>query len=87
MHESARVFRDRLVDETDRGWFNELCASKLKKHFRAEWKVEEFKDTLYADWLSQVLLRCHMSLARLAHVRQALLRSCLVRRPFRCGTW
>lgn len=40
------MFRDRLVDESDRMWFNSLCATKLKKSFGADWKVEEFKDTI-----------------------------------------
>lgn len=31
-HEAMRVFHDRLVDESDRGWFCSLLASMLPKH-------------------------------------------------------
>ena len=38
LHEQARVFRDRLIDETDRVWFNnlssEMLTSRLGKHLR-----------------------------------------------------
>jgi dynein heavy chain len=30
LHEQARVFRDRLIDETDRVWFNNLCSEMLR---------------------------------------------------------
>ncbi len=29
LHEQARVFRDRLVDDADRQWFNALCSEML----------------------------------------------------------
>jgi hypothetical protein len=29
LHEQARVFRDRLVDDSDRQWFNALCSEML----------------------------------------------------------
>ena len=35
-HESLRVFSDRLIDDADRTWFNELIAKMIKKHFDKE---------------------------------------------------
>lgn len=29
LHESCRVFRDRLIDDTDREWFNQMIAEKM----------------------------------------------------------
>lgn len=42
-HETARVFRDRLADVSDRQWFNKLIEDMLKKHFQVEWKPETFE--------------------------------------------
>ncbi|KAG5509761.1 hypothetical protein GH5_05627 [Leishmania sp. Ghana 2012 LV757] len=32
-HEASRVFHDRLIDDTDRGWWWRCCAEVIKKHF------------------------------------------------------
>src|SRR5690606_14689606 len=44
LHESARIFRDRLVDDADRSWFNRLCGARLAASFDAKWEVDSFKD-------------------------------------------
>jgi dynein heavy chain len=49
LHENARVFRDRLIDDSDRGWFNRLCAQRIAISFEAQWEVDEFKDLIFAD--------------------------------------
>jgi dynein heavy chain len=49
LHEAARSFRDRLVDDADRGWFNRLCASRIAATFEAQWAVDDFKDLCFAD--------------------------------------
>jgi len=37
-HECMRVFHDRLIDSTDRKWFMDEIAAKVKDHFGAEYK-------------------------------------------------
>lgn len=51
-HENCRVFRDRLVNEEDRSWFDKLLESRME-----EWEVtfEEvcpFQPILYGDFMS-----------------------------------
>eukprot|EP00930_Biecheleria_cincta_P008309 TRINITY_DN10972_c0_g3_i1.p1 TRINITY_DN10972_c0_g3~~TRINITY_DN10972_c0_g3_i1.p1 ORF type:complete len:4176 (-),score=874.55 TRINITY_DN10972_c0_g3_i1:69-11708(-) len=53
LHESSRVFRDRLIDDTDRDWFNDMIAEKLNKEKPRSAKVEDFKDLIYGDFLSR----------------------------------
>ncbi|KAH3738283.1 hypothetical protein DPMN_044915 [Dreissena polymorpha] len=50
-HESCRVFQDRLVNDEDRDWFDNLCKEKMKKDFQAS--VEEVINNdliLYGDF-------------------------------------
>ena len=52
-HESCRVFQDRLVNDEDRDWFEELLKGKMKSDFNAS--VEEVLNNeiiLYGDILS-----------------------------------
>jgi dynein heavy chain len=53
LHESARVFRDRLIDEKDCDWFNSACESSLQQYFGVDWKPEQFRDILFGDYLTQ----------------------------------
>ena len=39
VHECQRVFQDRLVNEEDNAWFNELLQEKLQEHFKKQWKA------------------------------------------------
>merc|ERR1719305_2042411 len=36
-HEVERVFRDRLVNETDAGWFDEMLKGVLEKHYKKKY--------------------------------------------------
>ncbi|TGZ66131.1 hypothetical protein CRM22_005485 [Opisthorchis felineus] len=52
-HESTRVFQDRLVNDTDRGWFRNLINDKSKAAF--ELPVSEYvtnEPLLYGDFLT-----------------------------------
>ncbi|CAH8511378.1 unnamed protein product [Dicrocoelium dendriticum] len=52
-HESSRVFQDRLVNETDRGWFRDLISTKSKEAFQltiADYVKSE--PLLYGDFLT-----------------------------------
>lgn len=51
-HENCRVFRDRLVNEEDRKWFDKLLESRME-----EWEVTfdevcPFQPILYGDFMS-----------------------------------
>ena len=51
-HENMRVFRDRLVDNTDREWFNTLLKTQMKEQFKCDWeKVVQTPRLLYGDFL------------------------------------
>merc|ERR1719171_3456206 len=50
IHENMRQFRDRLIDETDRGWFDNLMSSKLKEHLRMDYAPADFRDLMFSDF-------------------------------------
>mmetsp|Transcript_44398 Transcript_44398/g.32455 ORF Transcript_44398/g.32455 Transcript_44398/m.32455 type:complete len:160 (-) Transcript_44398:616-1095(-) len=49
-HETFRVFRDRLVDEKDRGKFSLIVHTFMEEHLNMEWKLEDFQDVLFGDF-------------------------------------
>ncbi|XP_033612844.1 dynein heavy chain 1, axonemal isoform X2 [Fukomys damarensis] len=51
-HENCRVFRDRLVNEEDRGWFDQLLKSHMEQWEVAFDKVCIFQPILYGDFMS-----------------------------------
>uniref|UniRef100_A0A8D1UYI8 Dynein axonemal heavy chain 1 n=1 Tax=Sus scrofa TaxID=9823 RepID=A0A8D1UYI8_PIG len=51
-HESCRVFRDRLVNEEDRGWFDTLLESHMEQWEVAFQEVCPFQPILYGDFMS-----------------------------------
>lgn len=46
LHEQSRTFRDRLVDDNDRDWFDELLKKQLQKHFKMKWNEVVLTDRL-----------------------------------------
>ncbi|GBG29641.1 Dynein heavy chain 7, axonemal [Hondaea fermentalgiana] len=36
-HECMRVFKDRLINEEDRSWFDEALGGKVSEHYSADW--------------------------------------------------
>merc|ERR1719162_1231328 len=53
MHESCRQFRDRLIDDTDQEWFNELLAKKVQQHANKTLPVDSFRDTIFGDFFDR----------------------------------
>ncbi|CAM9220423.1 unnamed protein product [Chrysoparadoxa australica] len=51
-HEEQRVFRDRLINDEDRDWFNEALKAQLTKHLEEDWDTSEFKDLLYGTYMT-----------------------------------
>ena len=53
-HEGARVFRDRLINEDDRQWFNNSVLRQLhEKLGMSEWVLDNFTDLLYGNFLTR----------------------------------
>ncbi len=50
LHESSRVFRDRLIDDKDRSEFNHLCETMLQKYFQVQWDESLLRDLLFGDY-------------------------------------
>lgn len=50
LHETFRVFRDRLVDAADRSKFTQLTHSRLQSHLDIDWEIEEFEGVLFGDF-------------------------------------
>lgn len=53
VHETARVFHDRLVDDKDRDWFNTLIQEKLKLNLEFMWEKEKFSQFIFSDIISK----------------------------------
>jgi len=52
VHETFRVFRDRLVDAADRSKFSKLAHGRLEAYLDMEWQLEGFEDVLFGDYES-----------------------------------
>eukprot|EP00742_Colponemidia_sp_Colp-10_P004283 GILJ01004568.1.p1 GENE.GILJ01004568.1~~GILJ01004568.1.p1 ORF type:complete len:2868 (+),score=508.60 GILJ01004568.1:1-8604(+) len=59
LHESARVFRDRLVDDADRSWFDQTCKKMLQQYLNIDWPVEQFQNVLYGDFIDSATRQYH----------------------------
>ena len=54
-HENLRVFRDRLVNNEDRSWFDQLIRGLVPKHFQLKWEeavTVEMSHLLYGDFIA-----------------------------------
>ena len=45
------MFRDRLIDDTDRSWYDEKIIEVLENEFEVAWSVETFVDVIFGDFL------------------------------------
>jgi dynein heavy chain len=52
IHETFRVFRDRLVDQADRDKFSTLAHERLETYLDMEWQLKDFEDVLFGDYES-----------------------------------
>eukprot|EP01038_Epipyxis_sp_PR26KG_P008413 gene8413-11380_t len=53
-HESSRVFRDRLINDEDRLWFNNALLKELHSSLGMQmWTFHDFADCLYGDFLTR----------------------------------
>ena len=54
IHESMRVFRDRLVNDKDRAWFDSLMRELVKSKFNREWSsVVTEERIIFGDYMVQ----------------------------------
>ena len=52
-HEGNRVFRDRLIDQDDRNWYNNAILKMIHKNLKLDtWGEAEFADVIYADFIT-----------------------------------
>eukprot|EP00392_Amoebophrya_sp_AT5.2_P005332 g5341.t1 len=57
MHEAARCFRDRLINEQDCSWFNKMIFTKLKQNVEElppNLDVDELSELVYGDFMDRV---------------------------------
>ena len=77
-HESCRVFQDRLVNDEDRKWFDNLMKSKMKSEFNIEFDdVVKQQPLIFGDFMSQggdqkpyVEIADHEKVSKSYHQRQ-----------------
>lgn len=50
MHETNRVFFDRLVDDKDKDFFLALSTEKVKMNLDFDWTKEYARDILFGDF-------------------------------------
>jgi len=52
IHETFRVFRDRLVDQADRDKYSQLAHEKLEHYLDMEWALKDYENLLFGDYES-----------------------------------
>ena len=53
-HESCRVFRDRLINQDDRDWFNKAILNQIHTTLeQPEWELDHFVDTMFGNFLNR----------------------------------
>lgn len=56
VHETARVFHDRLINSEDKLWFTSLLSELIKNVFRMEWThadLFEEKPLIFGDFMKR----------------------------------
>lgn len=53
-HESSRVFRDRLINEDDKGWFNKAVLKQLHTTLEVpDWTLGNFADLMFGNFVNR----------------------------------
>jgi dynein heavy chain len=52
IHETFRVFRDRLVDQSDRDKYSKLAHEKVEGDLEMEWQLKDYESILFGDYES-----------------------------------
>jgi dynein heavy chain len=50
IHETYRVFRDRLINQKDRDKFNDLAHTRLASNLDMDWELKSYRDLLFGDF-------------------------------------
>mmetsp|Transcript_49834 Transcript_49834/g.161193 ORF Transcript_49834/g.161193 Transcript_49834/m.161193 type:complete len:2904 (-) Transcript_49834:280-8991(-) len=53
LHECCRQFRDRLISDEDRSWFNNMLVDTMGGHFDSAWPVEKFDNLTFGDFFDR----------------------------------
>jgi dynein heavy chain len=50
IHETYRVFRDRLIDQNDRDKYSDMAHEKIKNDLSMDWELKDYKNLLFGDY-------------------------------------
>lgn len=50
VHETYRVFRDRLIDEKDRSKFNVMLHEIMESYLDMEWQPKDYNNVIFGDF-------------------------------------
>ncbi|KAF4677338.1 hypothetical protein FOZ62_026768, partial [Perkinsus olseni] len=62
LHEATRQFRDRLIDDVDREWFDELFNKKLSEFCGVSWEIPRWRELMFGDYMDRAAnayTECH----------------------------
>ncbi|CDJ34396.1 uncharacterized protein EMH_0001030 [Eimeria mitis] len=73
IHETCRVFCDRLVDDDDRKWFYDLLQRQAKRTFDVEFAdVKEMSSMIFADFVQQASNRYYLEVSSAEKLKQVV---------------
>lgn len=50
IHETFRVFRDRLINADDRSKFSKMAHERLENYLTMDWELKDFESILYGNY-------------------------------------
>jgi len=53
LHEMTRCFRDRLINEEDRSWFNDTLMDKMDKQLGVSWETARWANLTFGDFMDR----------------------------------